>query len=489
VGDRGGNVRENWATGASQPLARKATPVHRRSFLIGGATGLTLVAVSACTGSDPEPDPSPVPAPSALPVPEPAAMARSSWSTDPFALGAFSYLGVGSTPAQREALGRPVAGRVFFAGEATSVTLPGTVAGAWDSGTRAADEISAVAGSGERIAIIGAGAAGAAAAKSLSDAGFEVTVLEARDRVGGRIDTVSADDWAIPVELGAGCVDSETAPGLVVDLGRLDIEVQSLGDSVSVRTADGIEVEKSGVGADTVRAAVAAAALLPGDVTIARALEQLPPTAENDGDPVGAGDRLQSYLRGDVAIRFGADVDQLSARFGLDDGQRTADSVVLGGFQLLVTDALDGIPVWTSNVVSELAYGDDGVSIRFATGESLQVDRVVVTVPLGVLKSRDIRFDPQLPLSHLVATTGIEMGTVDKVWLRFDEAFWDTDAVRWSVVGGDLDITEWVNLTEAAGSPLLIGLVGGDRAAAVAELGDEELVAMARASLAPFLPA
>ncbi|HEV7956038.1 MAG TPA: FAD-dependent oxidoreductase, partial [Marisediminicola sp.] len=131
-------------------------------------------------------------------------------------------------------------------------------------------------------------------------------------------------------------------------------------------------------------------------------------------------------------------------------------------------------------------YGDDGVNIRFATGESLRVGRAVVTVPLGVLKSGAIRFEPSLPTAHIIATLGLGMGTVDKVWLRFDEPFWTTSAVRWTIVGGDLDITEWINLQPATGSPILVGLVGGERATALAELSDDEVIERARRSLEPF---
>lgn len=461
--------------------------MQRRSFLVGGASGLALGALSACTGAEPEPRPTPPT--DDLAIPEPAGMVRSSWSTDPFALGAFSYLGVGSNPDQRDSLARPVADRLFFAGEATSRTHPGTVAGAWDSGLRAAGEILAVAEPAERIAVIGAGAAGAAAAQLLFDAGFDVTVLEASERVGGRIRTARSDDWSVPVELGAGQIDSATSPEIVAELERLDVETQALDPTRTIRTPDGVELEESTVGADIVAGALAAATALPGDVTLDNALDLVPPADRPEDALVGEADWLQSYLRNDVAIRFGADPDELSVRFGLADGTRTTDTIVLDGFDRLVSDALDSVDVWTSNVVSEVAYGEEGVSIRFATGESLQTDRVLIAVPLGVLKSRDIKFEPQLPLSHTIAMIGLEVGTVDKVWLRFDEVFWNTDAVHWTVVGGDLDITRWINLEPATGSPILIGLVGAERAVALADVDDDELILRARASLEPFFPA
>ena len=463
--------------------------MHRRSFLLA-SSGLTLVAVTACTSASPSPTPSKTPTPTPTPepaVPAPERMRRSAWSLDPYALGAFSFIGVGSNPDHRASLARPVDDRLFFAGEATSTSLPGTVAGAAQSGERAAVEVLAVAKAGERIAIVGAGIAGATAARRLADAGFDVTVLEARPRTGGRIETQTAEGWDIPVELGAGLVDSASSPELLERLAEHGVITLGLGDGRSVRNPQGFELTASTIGSDLLDAAIAAASSLPGDVTIETALEESPPPEE----PIGMGglspaDWVDAHLRNDVAIRFGTG-SELSSRYGLDDGPRGADRIVAGGFVTLVDDALDGIAVWTNNVVSRIAHDDEGVNLRFATGESLNADRVIVTVPVGVLKSRDITFEPRLPLPHIVATIGLQMGSVDKIWMQFESRFWATDAVRWSVVGGDLDITEWINLEPATGSAILVGLVGGERAAALADLGDDELVLAARRSLEPFL--
>jgi monoamine oxidase len=67
------------------------------------------------------------------------AWAAHDWRADPFARGAYSYIGVGGTGAPRT-LGRPVDGTLFFAGEATTPDQMGTVAGALASGRRAARE-------------------------------------------------------------------------------------------------------------------------------------------------------------------------------------------------------------------------------------------------------------------------------------------------------------------------------------------------------------
>ncbi|MFP7833523.1 FAD-dependent oxidoreductase [Marisediminicola sp. LYQ134] len=461
-----------------------------------------LFALTACTtpGPDDTPTPPPAPEPSGgvgpddleLLVPQPTAMRRSNWGSDPYALGAASYLAVGATQRHRELLAQPVHDLVFFAGEATSGGRPGTVAGARASGSRAASEVAIAATSGERIAIIGAGIAGAQCARDLTDAGFDVTILEARERVGGRIDSRVDDDWPLPVELGAGTLDSVTSAELIDALELADVATLAIDGAVDVRSPDGVAVEPSEVGSSTISEAVTLArrslAGTVGDVSLETALNDLgsTPTSDDESSPTDA-EWVDSAVRSSVGVEYGADASDFSALSGFDDGRRESDRLAVGSLQGYVESLVEDVDVWTASVVLAIVYGDEGVSIRLGTGESLQVDRVVVTVPLGVLKSGDLTFDPPLPTSHTVATVMLGMGTIDTVWLRFDEPFWSSTASRWSVVGGDLDIVEWINLEPSTGSAVLVGVVGGERALALAELSDDEIVVRARASLEPFL--
>ena len=122
--------------------------MKRRTVLIGSASGLSIFALTACTGPSPVPSISPSPSESPSPslVPRPQAMHRTSWSKDPFARGSMSFTAVGATPADRTTLATPVQDRVFFAGEATSTRSFSTAHGAWESGLRAADEALAALG-------------------------------------------------------------------------------------------------------------------------------------------------------------------------------------------------------------------------------------------------------------------------------------------------------------------------------------------------------
>ncbi|MGO3031939.1 MAG: FAD-dependent oxidoreductase, partial [Microbacterium gubbeenense] len=117
--------------------------------------------LASCTPDRlPSPDPTKTRQPTVTPtpvgeVPAPTSFFRTSWAEDPFARGALSVTPAGATSTERQALATALIERVFFAGEATSVERPGTIAGAMRSGERAASEIKDVAGDGERIAVVG----------------------------------------------------------------------------------------------------------------------------------------------------------------------------------------------------------------------------------------------------------------------------------------------------------------------------------------------
>jgi monoamine oxidase len=74
-------------------------------------------------------------------IPAPSAVLVSRWGADPFSRGAYSFLGVGATLDDRQALGKTEHTRLYFAGEATSVEAAATIHGAYSEGRRAADDI------------------------------------------------------------------------------------------------------------------------------------------------------------------------------------------------------------------------------------------------------------------------------------------------------------------------------------------------------------
>lgn len=473
----------------------------RRTLLIGAGAGALSVLLASCT-----PEPAPTPTPTApttpdplpsTPVPAPAASMRSAWATDSYSHGAASYTRIGVQSATRDTLAEPIDGRIFFAGEATDAENPGTLRGAVRSGDAAAMRLRAIAAPGERVAIIGAGLAGAAAAARLADADIEITVFEARDRVGGRVHSQLEDDWPLPIQLGGWLfaapatatdtatdtapdgdttpdIDTTSAEALGLDASRGELLHAAELAPALWRSAD---EDMDAASNAPLEQAIAAARQLPADVALTEALTET--GADVEASDIAA---LLAYL----ATTAAADAEVLSSWF---PPALPADALrgVTGDMGAVIQEMLGEAQLSLSSPVSRIAHDDAGVSLRLGTGESTSFDRVVITVPLGVLQHQAIEFSPELPFAHRGAINALGMGDIETIWLRYDEAFWDTDAAVWHSVGGEHPIRTWINLQPSTGESILVGIVGGDAAEKFAALDENDALVAALTSLEPFL--
>jgi hypothetical protein len=313
-----------------------------------------------------------------------------------------------------------------------------------------------VAVPGETVIVIGAGAAGATAAAELAALGYRVTVLEARDRIGGRLHTLTPRGWGAPIEAGASWVHDTAASDLADRLAGAGIDTVrwNWDDRAPEPTPERDEL------AVVLDAAVSAADEAADDtVSLDEAIRRLAPD-------VDAGE-LDRYLESEIATELGVDPDELSARWALNEGSEGPDLLVTGGYARVIDPLVVDVEVLPSTPVTRVITEGDGVTVVDTTGTARRADRVGVTLPLGVLRRGSVAFDPDLPAPHRVALERLGVGLLDKFWFRFERRWWNETATVWDT--SDLvpgHFREWYNLEPVTGEPILLALLGGSTARA-----------------------
>ena len=281
----------------------------------------------------------------------------------------------------------------------------------------------------DSIIIIGAGISGLAAAKELSRYKMKVMVLEARDRVGGRIHTDRS--WKAPIDLGASWIHgvrknpiSQLVRKFNLKTKETDYEAQEIydnGKALSKKEKQALEDKFYALFDKLTKTASDMQKKKQTDITIDNALQTLLPQGTTSATDYR---RLQHMLSVEVDNEYAASPDQLSL-FYWQEGEslRGDDAVFLNGYDEIPKKLAEGLDIKLSHVVSLIEYSEAGVNVVTDKG-NFTADRVIITLPLGVLKSGGVKFSPELPVSKSAAIQNLGMGLLDKVYLKFPKNFW-----------------------------------------------------------------
>lgn len=217
------------------------------------------------------------------------------------------------------------------------------------------------------------------------------------------------------------------------------------------------------------------------DLSIREAIDRISPPGSLS--PVRAA-QLEHHLAGDYEQEYSGSARELSAWWtGADEEFGGGDVLFPGGYDQLTDHLAHGLDIRLNAPVSHVRWDGPGVEVELASGERLRADRVIVTVPLGVLKAGGIRFTPELPGDKQAAIDRLGMGLLNKHFLRFDTPFWPTD-IDWHecMKPEPGSWSQWVSLAKA-GAPVLLGFTGSDAARHAETLDERALLAEASATL------
>lgn len=349
----------------------------------------------------------------------------------------------------------------------------------------------AAASTAAPVLVIGAGMAGLSAARRLHDAGVAVTVLEARERIGGRIHTSRL--WPdLTVELGASWIHgtqgnplSALASEIGARLITTDYDSFASFDARLGRLPTGRGSEYLSM-QSRVRQAIRAGYRAAREQALAASVRRrLGPGALS-----GAERRLLNHFLVSLADdEYAGDSAELSSWYWDSAGSYPGlDAVLPDGYDALVHHLAQGLDIRLGQVVTQVSHDDQGVQVD-TLSQRFSGSQVLVTVPLGVLQAGSVRFSPALPAAkrEAIARLGMDSGVLSKVFLRFPQVFWDD--VDWlehvAPAARQGQFHQWLNLARVSGgTPALLGFLGGRYACdAEAAWRDDEIVGDAMTAL------
>ena len=345
------------------------------------------------------------------------------------------------------------------------------------------------------VIVVGAGSAGLYATKTLQSLGYEVLLIEATDRVGGRVKSASLGD--IRVELGAEEHYLATGNNPIWPAMRAEF-----GDDIYVDAYEGLTVYSIDGGAGTCWTKMSALNPCSNDSDVALVdsfwewywVPELHQDETNtvaddvlDEFGVAAGHRAYHLLDAGIAGgSFATNLDQLGARsLALESNSWTLSdqTKVIGDKNLGYSDALSTL--WWDSVleagnvllnspVTEIDTNGSDVVVSDAKGLRHLARQVIVTVSIGVLQQELIDFTPALPASTVTAYNSIGFDKGMKVALRFESPWWETEGqpLAWLVTEG-LAGACWApsNYKLEAGSHILMCYPMGSNGVALADIG------------------
>lgn len=352
--------------------------------------------------------------------------------------------------------------------------------------------IARAAGVRERILVLGAGIAGIAAARMLADSGYDVTVLEARNAIGGRIRTDTT--LGVPVDLGASFIHGTQGNPLVELAKRFNLETYNTDDDALVygdkqgkffpaRTLTTANKEFEGV----LRKLVSLQESFDDDRSIQSVVGRLLQSIKSKRGAIVSG-LVEFLVKSGLALEFGADLKEMSLLYLEDEGEFAGPDLLLkSGYAPLVTGLSQGLDIRFGERVVGVTYSSTGVTVSTAE-RTYSADRVIVTVPLGILKRSEIEFSPPLPESKQRALSSLKMGVLDKTYFRFPQVFWQNQKERVGYIGNTaaragIDIPEFYTLDSVLESPILFGFTAGSTAKKLESVSTELLVARTMKSL------
>ncbi|XP_032436131.1 lysine-specific histone demethylase 1B isoform X1 [Xiphophorus hellerii] len=347
----------------------------------------------------------------------------------------------------------------------------------------------------KKVIVIGAGAAGLAAARQLQNFGTQVVLLEARDRIGGRV----WDDGSLGVTVGRGaqivngCVNNPIA--LMCE--QMGIRMHKLGERCDLfqeggRATDPAIDKRMDFHFNAILDVVSDWRNDKSQSQDAPLGEKVQEIKKNFLQESGMQfsdleEKVLQFHLSNLEFACGSTLDQVSARFWDHNeffAQFSGDHTLLTkGYSVLLHKLAEGLDIRTNCPVQAIDYSADAVKVTSSNGSQWTAQKVLVTVPLTLLQKNAIRFNPPLPERKLKAIHSLGAGIIEKIALQFPNRFWDSKIQGADYFGHIPPCPEkrgmfsvFYDLDPQGKQAVLMSIMSGDAVSAVGDLEDSEVV-------------
>ncbi|WCJ43513.1 polyamine oxidase 2 [Euphorbia peplus] len=354
------------------------------------------------------------------------------------------------------------------------------------------------------VIVIGGGMAGVAAARALHDASFRVLLLESRDRLGGRVHTNYS--FGFPVDLGASwlhgvCKENPLAP-LIGKLGLPlyrtsgdnsvlydhDLESYSLYDMDGNRIPQELVTKVGETFEIILKETEKVRQEHDEDMSISSAFSivfERKPELRLEG----LGHKVLQWYLCRMEGWFAADAHTISLKcWDQEELLPGGHGLMVRGYLPVINTLAKGLDIRLSHRVTNIARRHNGVKVTTEDGKTFVGDAVVVAVPLGVLKSRTITFEPKLPDWKEQAIDDLGVGIENKIVLHFNKVFWPNVEFLGVVAETSYGCSYFLNLHKATGHAVLVYMPAGQLAKDIEKMSDEAAAGFAFMQLQKIIP-
>ena len=335
-----------------------------------------------------------------------------------------------------------------------------------------------------KVLVIGAGISGLAAAKNLNDSGYDVTILEAKDRIGGRLYTDRS--LGVPLEVGANWIhdnNPETNPIMKIkkELGLKAHKCSVAGPAVSfeVLNKEGNKIEISGKDLEKIEFRIGIFAYLAKYLRPSTNISEIFTFVKKLGLLSFIKEEALFVLIQKIALEQAEDPENISIEALFEQEGFGDDEAVIGGFDQIAYYFEKELhnKIILNSPIEHINYEQDTIKV-ISGNEKYEANAVIVTASLGALKKEVIKFTPELPIEKKQSIKKLGWGTLNKVILKFENKFWsDTDFIV--IANKESNFHAWINEEPVCKEPVIVANISGKNAKKFENKTDEEVVQIA----------